>query len=520
MSHSRSRYTGYSFLDPDTNPESYREYDENGNINILNNTESNMFIELLFSDLVNIDNDTKALLFVKNTLKYITIAELAKNFFRYSNKLSKKYKANFRKATGGQYDNLGPIINVENGDSHIYRFLLLLDTIHDFTIDDDYLLKHYKYIPKGLNADMIKNESQCIKWLSQQDVLIIDSIVINNPFRDMNLDGYNINTVLEKHPDITYDQLLQKKITSVSNKANNKSFCVDIFNHREISELDHRSMIRKKKYYRLECIQLYNLIGYMNTTYNTKIVNFQLDGVNSPFYKLLFSLSLINNAVQDIFRIDPDAKLFLDRNQIANNTIRWQVLFSDANLFDQPISSLIKNKEVRATGNIYDSRLVPYQIFIDGVHHEIPPNAKQPGQFKPYTNLTIIEPNKDKKFKIDDTTSLNNFSRDIIKTIVATKVDNYIVSPSETKIIKILPIFSIETLYAIKRAGDWSQVEHCKKYGKVFITGDRYAALYAYFRKVSTILIRTELKLYETKNDSIASTNPELGIYSFILINP
>ena len=43
---------------------------------------------------------------------------------------------------------------------------------------------------------------------------------------------------------------------------------------------------------------------------------------------------------------------------------------------------------------------------------------------------------------------------------------------------------------ATKRAGDWGQVEHCKKYDKVFVTFDRFAALYAYYRKVKFVFVR------------------------------
>ena len=43
--------------------------------------------------------------------------------------------------------------------------------------------------------------------------------------------------------------------------------------------------------------------------------------------------------------------------------------------------------------------------------------------------------------------------------------------------------------YALKRAGDWGQVEHCAKYDKVFVTSDKLAALYAYYRDVRFIYL-------------------------------
>jgi hypothetical protein len=43
---------------------------------------------------------------------------------------------------------------------------------------------------------------------------------------------------------------------------------------------------------------------------------------------------------------------------------------------------------------------------------------------------------------------------------------------------------------AIKRCCDWGQVENCERYDKVFVTMDRLAAVYAYYRKVKYIFIR------------------------------
>jgi hypothetical protein len=42
---------------------------------------------------------------------------------------------------------------------------------------------------------------------------------------------------------------------------------------------------------------------------------------------------------------------------------------------------------------------------------------------------------------------------------------------------------------AMKRAGDWGQVEHCAKYSMVFVTEDKPAYLYALFRNVPAILL-------------------------------
>ena len=49
--------------------------------------------------------------------------------------------------------------------------------------------------------------------------------------------------------------------------------------------------------------------------------------------------------------------------------------------------------------------------------------------------------------------------------------------------------FSDPLKYGLKRAGDWGQVEHCVKYNKVFVTSDKLAAMYAYYRNVRFIYL-------------------------------
>lgn len=54
-------------------------------------------------------------------------------------------------------------------------------------------------------------------------------------------------------------------------------------------------------------------------------------------------------------------------------------------------------------------------------------------------------------------------------------------------------------LAARVRAGDWGQIEHCKKIGSVFITADRLSAMYATYRGVGVILVRHDDRI-QTKD--------------------
>jgi hypothetical protein len=67
----------------------------------------------------------------------------------------------------------------------------------------------------------------------------------------------------------------------------------------------------------------------------------------------------------------------------------------------------------------------------------------------------------------------------------------------------------------LKRAGDWGQIEHCKKYNKIFVTKDKMAALYAGYRKVPFIYMKNE-----DLNKDVSNTNPSFIQFSFILNRP
>lgn len=45
-------------------------------------------------------------------------------------------------------------------------------------------------------------------------------------------------------------------------------------------------------------------------------------------------------------------------------------------------------------------------------------------------------------------------------------------------------------LLNLKRAYSWSQVESCKRKGRLFVTADRSAALYAFYRDVPFLLVK------------------------------
>ena len=67
----------------------------------------------------------------------------------------------------------------------------------------------------------------------------------------------------------------------------------------------------------------------------------------------------------------------------------------------------------------------------------------------------------------------------------------------------------VGSLTNMKRAGDWAQVEACKRKGLIFLTEDRLAALYAFYRKVPFVLIR--IHEYQELGDDMTQYSCCLG---------
>jgi hypothetical protein len=155
---------------------------------------------------------------------------------------------------------------------------------------------------------------------------------------------------------------------------------------------------------------------------------------------------------------------------------------TDANLYDSAEHSTIFGKKVDelSTGTIFRKECA-YQIKLQGIIKKKDVN---------YLNLKIIDKVKnitwDKPLLAHETTKY--FSKNTLQdyiTITSSKTDlktlqDYILA------------FSIPLKYALKRAGDWGQVEHCKRHNKVFITSDKLAALYAAYRNIRFIFIRRQ----------------------------
>jgi hypothetical protein len=107
-----------------------------------------------------------------------------------------------------------------------------------------------------------------------------------------------------------------------------------------------------------------------------------------------------------------------------------------------------------------------------------------------------------------------------LKDVIAS-IDNYAVfqrlglpwqykAPMDPDLLTI----SKEALYALKRAGDWGQVQYCNGHDAVFWTADKMAAFYAYVRRVP--FVWAHARDFMSAEDGLQPSWPQFIQYSFV----
>jgi hypothetical protein len=239
-----------------------------------------------------------------------------------------------------------------------------------------------------------------------------------------------------------------------------------------------------------------------------------MDGIHDSHKFLIFSLDKMDKTLQQLFLKDPRLNHYMTYYNVGLQPNQWITKVSDANIFDPAEPSCCELEiDERPTGNIYAPHL-DFQISLHGAKKEAPFKKAQPGQWTPHVNISIEENNPENQINlhIEEEDCRYYFCPKAINTFIS--VGNISQRPRSKKVANQLAQLRPETLYGLKRAGDWGQVEHARRYGKIFITSDRLAALYAYFRDVPCILIRHQT--FEPFNKH----HPNISQYSFVLIKP
>lgn len=503
--------------------------------------------------LLGIENREHARTYIDYMLSSMTIWEIFRIYNGINNEElnygKKEYDRFIRKTDHKLYNQTGTSREATDIHPKIVDFIAMLDTVHDFKYNKDatgngkkkqellkdftitldkYITDNIHKIPINIDRELLYNETRLISELNNLEILnFIDSTSIANPFKNFNIKNYDVlGTIAKNINRITYEDLLvkQQNSTTINSTIHKKNYLsVDMW-----FMLSSPTNISKKTY-KLEHTQVIHLCRYINQWFSgyaiDNILTFLVDGTSDQQVRLLFALSLLNHELEDYFSNSNEIQTYLTPyNQNIQSVTKWHVPYTSANLFDGQGYENIKDIDVREIGDIYPPSFKT-QIHIDKLVTTPPEglNKQQLEQFQPYASVTIVDASINStlltsfNLKYSDANDIFSSKR-IIETylhypITITKANKKMVA---TNVLS----YPLETQFAIKRAGDWGQVINCYRYNKVFVTCDRYAAMYAYYLKVPCILIKQTLEIKKEKVSINADLYPDFAQFSFILLLP
>jgi len=290
---------------------------------------------------------------------------------------------------------------------------------------------------------------------------------------------------------VQHKRYMNSKIAeSITNELTDDEFSrIPVEIYTDVHSHDSREVAR--------LVQICQLIGLMHRKFGSK-VDFCVDGSGHPMIELVTGLALVHAHWIRKFTLEFDEKDFegvdaellkFARQYVTKSNLtgfEWTNKISDANVFDS--SQPLKNAEIdsRSTGPIPGSDIV-----LNGLSHS------QECEF------TI----GGKPFSMTSQKCAEYFSTRHLIAIMTREVER-----KKDRINSFLLKMDRAELFAIKRSGDWGQVQHAKKYDKVFVTRDRLAALYAHFQGVKYMYMS-----YENYVDEIRDGFPPFYRYTFVL---
>ena len=373
-------------------------------------------------------------------------------------------------------------------DPRIYHLLALADTVHDF-VDTDVLSKTEAVektqqlldsspakLPVGMTIHTLLNEYEFIRFMKNRTTLDFGEPVTNPVF------GGDLFLQFGANKYATMDALFEAQRRSVTCRLLNwqKRLCpVDIYT-------DYSAQRRPNEFIKIH--QLAQLCGAIRLFMGPECV-FELDLIDNHLVQLIVGIGHVS---EDLYRrfFDPT---FVSNAQVSEALIEtikqtdpektaWRAFTTDANLFDPAVNKHKFEYDPRPTGTLFPDYLT-YQICLQGVH-----NAKK-GSGK-YVKATIVdhEANITADLLLANSETTKLFSTNTISALMGIQPPTVCHVPRDYVL-----SFNPGLQLALKRAGDWGQVENAKKYDKVFVTSDKLAALYAYYRGVRFIYLRRQL---------------------------
>lgn len=382
------------------------------------------------------------------------------------------------------------------------EFLAVMDSVHDFgrgpPRDSDYNLEslteildimgrsesfYDPTIRRAIRSGVSETfERELLKFLRAEEYLVLGGKLILNTLRRCDLlkisAGFNSRT-----GDSQYKQQRSQNKTDENMK------------HYEIWSFKQQSSTRTI----IEFKQLLEMHQQLNSVCGTRsmILDTYADA-DDEIMRYVTAMDMIHQVTLQKFDLR-GAPLVVALPNVAEDEVgKLHRLLQKAAALRQPLR-VATHRFATCDANIFDAARTATPLFVDARPTGIIPECK----------LLELKGARDgpvavdlKLSSVDVTVNAALTSRITSKQSVIDLLDENQTSPVAPAVMQItrpadmqklrpvLTSLSKKERLGLKRAGDWSQVEYCKKRNNIFVTRDRLAALYAFHRKTRFIFYR------------------------------
>ena len=407
-------------------------------------------------------------------------------------------------------------------DPRIYRLMAYADAAHDFgdVIPEDCMPD--MVFPKEVADDTFAQEEwedMFLRTMAAHATLRFGNDRVKNPAHGLDIlrVGYPIErraAVLGKDAD-TYTrspEIFMRMYNECIGHAKsaftqaNRLIPVDLWTKREGGDVE---------IIQLTCIaELLHIVRSCFGSYRKMAVD------SDPLLRLLFAIRYLEEAFFRRFRVEgidmpkegyrlaltrrlrEELRAFYGGMPDQGDPYAWDIVLTDAAIFDGGGAMRYQVDTQHPTGDVFPPWL-GYQITLRGARDTKDPSVEmvwRPGPDARPEARTMTYKETEATFGTREIERALDWKYSVPGSTLRTEALRRAAE---------LAVYPTQFLYAIKRARDWAQVEHAARYGTIFFTRDRLAALYAYVRGAPCIFVHEKAFLL-----------PEAFIsYRFVLCN-
>ena len=381
-----------------------------------------------------------------------------------------------------------PPEDVSDMDIRPYKVIQLADAIHDFadgSVEGDGTVQKIMqtdlgcvlpeaYVPgenrfRKLMLLDLADKSKFIKIMGANSHVTFDAVKVDNPMQDLDFEKH-----MYKHVDETSDEsLVPKSVLHDKNTAPKQH--VEIFCYGA-----HAASL-------LDLVELVELRDTIEKTFGTGL-SFVVDqnalpdhpGQARPIPFIVAWMLGFKNVIKEVERFHKV------RQGDAEFTHVGDLVYCDASMHDGARPFHKATSSPVATGDVYH-RDAKIQVNLDGLHGDgYKINIRRTDRSCPINIDDLKDDNGELQYVVRHKNRLR-LARDLSNKDIIFDSDKKSMINLQGRL--ILKGLNCSVALALKNAGDWGQIEHCKAIGAVFVTCDKLAALYAAYRNVPLLYL-------------------------------